>query len=68
MRNSGKAPTFVVWVISLVLYIVALASYFGLVPLGHRAKGVLRATPGARATGRCECRVSALKGDLPKRI
>ena len=35
MRNSGKAPTFVVWVISLVLYIVALASYFGLVPLGQ---------------------------------
>lgn len=31
MRNSGKAPTFVVWVISLVLYIVALASAFGVV-------------------------------------
>ena len=33
MRNSGKAPTFVVWVIALVLYIVALASAFGIVTL-----------------------------------
>jgi hypothetical protein len=33
MRNSGKAPTFVVWVISLVLYIVAVASAFGVVPI-----------------------------------
>ncbi|MEJ5991625.1 hypothetical protein WG902_16600 [Ramlibacter sp. PS3R-8] len=31
MRNSGKAPTFVVWVISLVLFLVALAAQFGLV-------------------------------------
>lgn len=31
MTNSGKAPTTWVWVISLVLYIVALAAYFGLV-------------------------------------
>lgn len=31
MRNSGKAPTMIVWVISLVLYLVALAAYFGLV-------------------------------------
>jgi hypothetical protein len=31
MRNSGKAPTFVVWIISLVLFVVALASYFGVV-------------------------------------
>ena len=30
MRNfSGKAPTFVVWVISLVLFIVALLAQFG---------------------------------------
>ena len=29
MRNSGKAPTTVVWLISLVLYVVALAAYFG---------------------------------------
>jgi hypothetical protein len=31
MRNSGKAPTFIVWIISLVLYVVALVCYFGLV-------------------------------------
>ncbi len=31
MRNSGKAPTMIVWVICLVLYIVALAGYFGVV-------------------------------------
>jgi hypothetical protein len=29
MRNSGKAPTLVVWVISLVLFLVALAAHFG---------------------------------------
>lgn len=34
MRNSGKAPTFAVWVISLVLFIVALASHFGALKLG----------------------------------
>jgi len=35
MRNfSGKAPTFVVWVISLVLFIVALLAQFGVVRLG----------------------------------
>ena len=28
MRNSGKAPTFIVWVISLVLYIIALVATF----------------------------------------
>jgi hypothetical protein len=33
MRNSGKAPTFVVWVIALVLYIVALAATFGVVTI-----------------------------------
>lgn len=35
MRNfSGKAPTLVVWVIALVLYLVALADQFGVVHLG----------------------------------
>ena len=34
MRNSGKAPTFVVWVISLVLYVVALVDYFGVIRFG----------------------------------
>jgi len=31
--GSGKAPTLVVWVISLVLYVVALLSAFGVVPI-----------------------------------
>ena len=31
MSNSGKAPTMMVWIISLVLYGVALVSHFGLV-------------------------------------
>ena len=30
MRNSGKAPTMIVWVISLVLFIVTLVAQFGL--------------------------------------
>ena len=35
MRNfSGKAPTLVVWVISLVLFLVALAVQFGVIRLG----------------------------------
>jgi hypothetical protein len=34
MRNSGKAPTMIVWIISLVLYLVALAGYFGIVNMG----------------------------------
>ena len=34
MRNSGKAPTMVVWVISLVLFIVAIAARFGVVQIG----------------------------------
>jgi hypothetical protein len=35
MRNfSGKAPTFAVWVISLVLFIVALAAQFGVIRPG----------------------------------
>ena len=31
MGNSGKAPTLVVWIISLVLYLVALTAHFGVV-------------------------------------
>ena len=34
MRNSGKAPTMVTWVICLVLYGVALAAHFGLAKIG----------------------------------
>ena len=35
MRNfSGKAPTLAVWVISLVLFIIALLVQFGVVRLG----------------------------------
>lgn len=33
MRNSGKAPTMVVWVICLVLYLVALAANFAIVKI-----------------------------------
>lgn len=33
MRNSGKAPTMVVWIISLVLFLIALAGHFGLVKI-----------------------------------
>ncbi len=38
MRNnfSGKAPTLVVWFISLVLFLVALAAAFGLVRMDAR--------------------------------
>lgn len=36
MRNfSGKAPTFVVWVISVVLFVVALLAQFGVVRVGE---------------------------------
>lgn len=31
MKMSGKAPTTVVWIICLILYIVALAGQFGVV-------------------------------------
>jgi len=35
IRNfSGKASTFVVWVISLVLFVVALLAQFGVVRMG----------------------------------
>ena len=33
MRNSGKAPTTLVWIISLVLFMVALVAHFGLVSI-----------------------------------
>ena len=29
--NSGKAPTMIVWVICLVLYVVAIAANFGFI-------------------------------------
>lgn len=35
MRNSGKAPTMAVWVISLVLFLLALAAQFRLAPIGE---------------------------------
>lgn len=35
MRNSGKAPTMVVWIISLVLFLVALAAQFSLINVGE---------------------------------
>lgn len=35
MRNSGKAPTMVVWVICLVLFVVALAAHFALIKVGE---------------------------------
>jgi hypothetical protein len=34
MRNSGKAPTMIIWVIALILYLVALAAHFGLAKIG----------------------------------
>ncbi len=34
MSNTGKAPTMIIWVICLVLYVVALAAHFGLVKIG----------------------------------
>ena len=33
MRNSGKAPTLVVWVICLVLFALALGAQFGIVAI-----------------------------------
>ena len=33
MRNSGKAPTMAVWVISLVLFVVALVGHFGVLKI-----------------------------------
>jgi hypothetical protein len=37
MKNSGKAPTMVVWIIALVLYCVALAAQFGVINVGAPA-------------------------------
>jgi hypothetical protein len=31
MRNSGKAPTMIVWIICLVLFVLALAAHFGVI-------------------------------------
>jgi len=31
MRNSGKAPTTAVWIISMILFIIALLAHFGIV-------------------------------------
>ena len=36
MRNSGKAPTMAVWVISLVLFLIALAGQFGVAQIPHQ--------------------------------
>jgi len=33
MARGGNAPTFAVWVICLVLYVVALLATFGVIPL-----------------------------------
>ena len=34
MANTGKAPTTAVWLISLILYLIALAAFFGVVRVG----------------------------------
>lgn len=34
MSKSGQAPTMAVWVISLVLFLIALAAQFSLVDVG----------------------------------
>ena len=39
MGNSGKAPTLVVWIICLVLYLVALAAHFGVVRIDSQIAG-----------------------------
>lgn len=33
MRNSTSAPKMVVWIISLVLFVVALVAHFGMAPV-----------------------------------
>ena len=35
MQSSGKAPTMVVWIISLVLFVVAIAAHFRFVNIGQ---------------------------------
>ena len=37
MRNSGKAPTMAIWIISLILYAVALVAHFGVIQIGAQA-------------------------------
>lgn len=34
MRNSGKAPTMIVWIISLVLFVIAVVAQFGIIRIG----------------------------------
>jgi hypothetical protein len=36
MRNQGKAPTTVVYIICLILYLVALAGHFAIVHIDPR--------------------------------
>ena len=37
MGKSGKAPTMMAWVISLVVYVLAIAAQFGVIALGAAA-------------------------------
>ena len=41
MKNSGKAPTMIVWIISLVLYVAALAAQFGVLAVAGPASAWL---------------------------
>ena len=34
-HGGGKAPRQVTWVLCLILYLIALASYFGVIRLGY---------------------------------
>jgi hypothetical protein len=34
MRNSGKSPTLVVWVICLILFLIAVGAHFGIIAVG----------------------------------
>lgn len=36
MKSSGKAPTTAVWVISLILYVVALLANFNVIHIDHQ--------------------------------
>lgn len=55
---SGKAPTQIVWIISLVLYLVALVAYFGIINLP--AQVVAGAWIGGFALLLIACRVRGL--------
>ena len=35
MANQGKAPKQITWIICLILFIIAVASHFGVVSLGN---------------------------------